>query len=391
MSNNEINALVPIFVRRFFLEISTIARAHYLERNAKSVSTFYGKSLQIHNKPMPQTKFNIYFIFRRILLKKFRVPRENPVIWQLGLIEREINEVLLGHLRKQSPVHSNPQQLSDKETVQRDIGPDDICPICQDELLNSASQKTLTFCKYSCGKSVHLKCMKIWAEHQKSTNGESVIRCPLCRENFGPITEMPSKSPRRVRAEKAFLHLGMACMHCHVCPIAGKCYRCCQCASYYLCHACFSSNQVHLLHSFEVRQHCNQPWRDAERPREATAIPPSDSPALPPALINSLQSRSLTENDYEILLQLDNSAVSAGSVVTPPTGGGGGVASQSRSGSVYQQHRQSVPERVINSFHVEPLDGNHPLITGRDSCQICYCVYNRGDWIRKLPCKHKVL
>lgn len=330
-------------------------------------------------------------------MKKFRVPRENPVIWQLGLIEREINEILLGHLRKQSPVHSSSQQkqLSSKETVQRDIGLDDVCPICQDELLNSTSQKALTFCKYSCGKSVHLKCMKIWAEHQKST-GESIIRCPLCRENFGPITEMPLKSPRRVRAEKAFLHLGMACMHCHVCPIAGKCYRCCQCASYYLCHACFSSNQVHLLHLFEVRQHCNQPWREAERPREATTIPPSDSPALPPALINSLQSRSLTENDYEILLQLDNSnvnsAVSA-SRETPPTGRGGAASQsrgQNRGGSVHQQHRQSVPERVINSFHVEPLDGNHPLITGRDSCQICYYVYNRGDWVRKLPCKHKV-
>ena len=342
--------------------------------------------LQASNNPI---------FLHRILLKKFRVPRENPVIWQLGLIEREINEILLGHLRKQSPVHSSSQkqqQLTDKATVQRDIGPDDVCPICQDKLLNSVSQKALTFCRYSCGKSVHLKCMKIWAEHQKST-GESVVRCPLCRENFGPITEMPSKSPRRVRAEKAFLHLGMACTHCHVCPIAGKCYRCCQCASYYLCHACFSSNQVHLLHSFEVRQHCNQPWREAERPRESTSIPPSDSPALPPALINSLQSRSLTENDYEILLQLDNSnTTTSASMVAPPTGRGG-VSSQSRQqsrGSVHQQHRQSVPERVINSFHVEPLDGNHPLITGRDSCQICYSIYNRGDWVRKLPCKHKV-
>ena len=334
-------------------------------------------------------------------MKKFRVPRENPVIWQLGLIEREINEVLLGHLRKQSPVHSSSsgkKHPSGKDTtIQRDIGLDDVCPICQDELLNSASQRALTFCKYSCGKSVHLKCMKIWAEHQKSTTGESIVRCPLCRENFGPITEMPSKSPRRVRAERSFLHLGVACMHCHVCPIAGKCYRCVQCASYYLCHACFSSNQVHVLHSFEVRQHCNQPWREADRPLargEGTSIPPSDSPALPPALINSLQSRSLTENDYEILLQLDNSNVSnsasvsaSGSAVTPPTGRGG-VASQSRGGG--SRGGRSVPERVINSFHVEPLDGNHPLVAGRDSCQICYSVYSRGDWIRKLPCKHKV-
>ena len=40
--------------------------------------------------------------------------------------------------------------------------------------------------RYSCGNSMHLKCMKIWADHQKST-GATVIRCPLCREDFGSI------------------------------------------------------------------------------------------------------------------------------------------------------------------------------------------------------------
>jgi len=28
------------------------------------------------------------------LLKKFRIPREDPISWQLGLVEREINEIL---------------------------------------------------------------------------------------------------------------------------------------------------------------------------------------------------------------------------------------------------------------------------------------------------------
>lgn len=37
--------------------------------------------------------------------------------------------------------------------------------------------------RYGCGKSVHLKCVKLWAEHQKS-QGERAIICPLCREKF---------------------------------------------------------------------------------------------------------------------------------------------------------------------------------------------------------------
>lgn len=30
------------------------------------------------------------------MLKKFKIPREDPVSWQLGLVEREINTILRG-------------------------------------------------------------------------------------------------------------------------------------------------------------------------------------------------------------------------------------------------------------------------------------------------------
>lgn len=44
----------------------------------------------------------------------------------------------------------------------------------------------MTTGRYGCGNSIHLKCMKIWADHQKST-GATMIRCPLCREDFGSL------------------------------------------------------------------------------------------------------------------------------------------------------------------------------------------------------------
>ena len=121
-----------------------------------------------------------------MLLRKFRVPRENPVTFQLGLVEREINEILQGYLMRQSPETDQSGASSgshDQLGPQREVGPEDVCPICQEELLGGKSLP-LTYCKFGCGKSVHIKCMKIWAEHQKST-GEKIIRCPLCRENFG--------------------------------------------------------------------------------------------------------------------------------------------------------------------------------------------------------------
>ena len=38
-----------------------------------------------------------------VLLKKFRILRQNPVTWQLGLVEREINELLRGQLARYQP------------------------------------------------------------------------------------------------------------------------------------------------------------------------------------------------------------------------------------------------------------------------------------------------
>ena len=167
------------------------------------------------------TSLSNAIFFLRLLLKKFRIPQENPIIWQLGLVEREINEILHGYLKRQTPETTVTSSKSRGHSVvkRKDIGLEDVCPICQDELLGTT--QILTYCKFGCGNSVHNKCMKIWADHQKST-GEVTVRCPLCREDFGPLKEMPLESSRRLRAVKASVHLGVACTHCHVCPILWK-------------------------------------------------------------------------------------------------------------------------------------------------------------------------
>ena len=191
------------------------------------------------------------------MLKKFHIPRNNPVVWQLGLVQREINEILHDHLRCQSPSLPDPAALPHAHVQkiripQKEILCGDVCPICQDDLLKSV--KILTYCRFGCGKSLHVKCMRIWSDHQKSM-GEMKVCCPLCREDFGPIIHLvpASKTPPGGK-EKPHQHLGTSCSHCHVCPVVGQCYKCSRCASYYLCHHCFSTNQVHLLHAFLVRQ-----------------------------------------------------------------------------------------------------------------------------------------
>lgn len=83
-----------------------------------------------------------------VMLKKLRVPRDNPLVYQLSLVEREIQQLLRqdnqGHNDHDSaalptaPLNAAaaPTVNGDKTALpQRSIADDDICPICQDELL----------------------------------------------------------------------------------------------------------------------------------------------------------------------------------------------------------------------------------------------------------------
>jgi E3 ubiquitin-protein ligase ZSWIM2 len=300
-----------------------------------------------------------------LLLKKFRIPKKNQIVYQFGLIEREIHEVINGYLTQQSP-------RQEEATVpslfqQRPVSQDDVCPICQDELMSEKPQR-LTHCKHGCGQNVHLKCIKVWAEHQKS-QGEKSITCPLCRETFSSFEELKNelqfKRSKQNNLARKTLHFDTYCSQCEVCPISGRCYKCAVCVDVYLCHSCFVDNH-HAHHLFHFRQDSTHPWRPAPR---CTSLP---SP-LPQSFIDDIQTRELHENDYEALLRLDtNATISTAThqhdpLITP-----------------------SVPQYILYSFKSEPLNHNHPLILLGSACFICNETFIRGDWIRKLPCKHKV-
>lgn len=84
------------------------------------------------------------------------------VTWQLGLVEREINEILKGIAANQASnpsaaarrlVKSTPSEEEASEEdgdepgsmKQRPISEDDVCPICQDEFF--AKHLPVTYCK----------------------------------------------------------------------------------------------------------------------------------------------------------------------------------------------------------------------------------------------------
>ncbi|XP_063964802.1 E3 ubiquitin-protein ligase ZSWIM2-like [Lytechinus pictus] len=304
-----------------------------------------------------------------VLLKKFRLERNNELSYQRGLVEREINAVLRGLAKKEDPRRraaaarlarnagkgeTSYSHSDGKEALQqREITEDDVCPICQDELLGN--REPVTFCRFGCAKSIHIKCMKVWADHQKST-GETVLKCPLCREDFGQIdileAEYRNSSLQKTRAECADIHMGKACAACNQSPISGKCYKCTECRDLYLCQNCFVSN-AHSNHSFQFRQKSNQRWRPAQR---------GSGGALPTAVISDLENRDITDEDYDTLLQLDNPA---------------------------SNQLSNVPEHVVKSFHVETVREGSNLLSLGTQCRVCLRAYTIGQLVKKLPCRHK--
>lgn len=296
-----------------------------------------------------------------ILLKRFRLSPDSALVFQLGLIEREINEIVYSKtkqaLQKTTTFLKNDSDVGSGCVQKRPISADDVCPICQEDLLGSP--KPLTYCRKSCGQSVHIKCMKIWADHQQ-TSGEEIVKCPLCREEFSTYKDlqkgMISSSARKNFAiEMQNRHTDTQCVNCGMEPITGRCYKCNVCSTYFLCQQCFSLTASQHSHGFVSRMHSSHQWRSVETP--------TPSQPLPEALVRNLEQRDITEEDYDLLLQLDR-----------PND---------------QSIRNRVPHHILMKFPVEPLNTDHTLLQSRQMCNICMQMYVRGDWVKKLPCGHQ--
>lgn len=67
------------------------------------------------------------------------------------------------------------QESNNETTKPKDK--DDVCPICFDELDDGGD---LDYCKYSCGKYVHVECFKMWTSKNAAT-------CVFCRHVWNKI------------------------------------------------------------------------------------------------------------------------------------------------------------------------------------------------------------
>nr|XP_014351842.1 PREDICTED: E3 ubiquitin-protein ligase ZSWIM2 isoform X2 [Latimeria chalumnae] len=297
-----------------------------------------------------------------VLLKKFRLPRDHEYTFQLGLVEREINELLQGLHQMQTPrppvnSPSSKQTPADRDGYirQKDIDAEDICPICQEELL----QKMLpvTYCKYGCGNSVHITCMKVWADHQLQSKDDIMVRCPLCREEFAPLKllleELKNSNSLITAAEKERLdkHLGIICNNCRVFPIKGMCYKCSECTDYHLCQQCFVSC-CHSQHIFVFRQKRNQRWMPVEQK--------TGQPLTTAINVTDLENKGASNDEF--LKQLD---------------------------SVCSSNLKGLSEHVFKTLSSTMVRQGSKLLAPGQQCRICLKAFSLGQFVRQLPCRHK--
>ena len=156
-----------------------------------------------------------------VMTKVLRVPPSNPIVWQLSLVDRELDEALrcelaaartrLSRVKNPSPGTSGTKidipgtSGTEKtripgDTSRRTIEPGESCPICYEELREDDSDQ-LVWCgsgvsgkrdsspSPGCGRSVHGRCLAVYRDHCAACDRE--LTCPLCRREWGELRWSP--------------------------------------------------------------------------------------------------------------------------------------------------------------------------------------------------------
>ena len=108
---------------------------------------------------------HIYFIMLRVMKI-------------VGNVRKRYKEVRLTEMFKSIP-HWIDNGVGFDKTVQKNFANqfnsvkveqkfDDICPVCLEDI--TGGSKSVDYCKYNCGKSVHRTCYKVWSDVSKKDN-----------------------------------------------------------------------------------------------------------------------------------------------------------------------------------------------------------------------------
>lgn len=196
------------------------------------------------------------------LLKYFKLPYNNPLLFQTTFTDNEINK-LLEYKHQNTPSPSIPKCVplpnQIQPTNQMNLIDDTVCPICQEDLY---SNEGLYYCKDSCGHNFHISCLKIFIKHKQDS--ESDVTCPLCRYKWNEDSyENILHKTTTVKCYK--VHKGINCVNCSRMNIKFERFHCLYCDNMNLCVECFN-NGIHksMGHKFIMKKSADDKWVGVE-------------------------------------------------------------------------------------------------------------------------------
>ena len=273
-----------------------------------------------------QLCIHIMFVVLKVLL----VPNTNPLSWQLGLVDNEVDQILTGnHLMrnnrsKESPRPRHPflkkgegkcrnknhgkgpttdaeesSSEGEKCVNRKDLTEDCTCSICQDDMLEEElHDNALCYCEMGCGSNFHHKCFRMYSTHARAE--KNPILCPMFRikRKFNNlIFQMPvqtnSSMPLIHRRECKILlrSIFFRCVSCSTLPAFDLCRRCFEGA------ATLSHDHYHPFVKSEASKYL---------PMWSAAISPASKRLQN---LSDLQQRDFTDQDYNVLLSLDEASI----------------------------------------------------------------------------------
>ena len=188
----------------------------------------------------------------------------------------------------------------------KDLKDDRICSICQEDMTDKELENSqLCFCQKGCASNFHVKCMKMVEAYSKSQN--KALLCPLCRTTIcidmiaSPKSSIETKPSRKHKLNKNQVALTsyIRCSSCLV-KISGNStfFRCVSSKRHDNCKRCFESyrGQDHIYVSAKVLEYPHWNWEvSIPRSRKSSNLD-----------LRDLQTREINNQDYEMLLSLDN-------------------------------------------------------------------------------------
>ncbi|KAL8005544.1 putative E3 ubiquitin-protein ligase Zswim2 [Plasmopara halstedii] len=278
--------------------VRTIGPTSYViqEQNCDKKYKVLIGSMQTCSCGEPDICIHIMFV----MLKVLRVPPTTPIVWQKSLLDSEIEMLLEGGFGQMSTSHMKRRNekftaisLGDEEVDRQIVVEGEVCAICQEGMND---YQLLTFCRRGCGNNFHIECMKVFGESRRQSK-EHII-CPLCRHDWGDEALTVLQNEIKAANKAPNVHRGTSCRKCKTKPLRCERYRCVQCKNVDLCVRCFKS-RVHRNHAFVMKQNVSDPWVPALRDTQPLA-------AISQDVIRDLETRELSTNDYDVLLQLDS-------------------------------------------------------------------------------------